>query len=122
MLRNLIDTLFVVLLGGMMFYPAPTEFPSSTSREAGASNDCRLAISIAEAFLPEGKVQASHVKLIEVKNLLISGKDCCDPNLWQLTFLDKSLIDERGLRGKGGQIYVEVNVHTQKAKVTGWGE
>ncbi|MDQ4119902.1 MAG: hypothetical protein M3209_00360 [Acidobacteriota bacterium] len=122
MRRNIIVTVIILLLSGMIFYNAPIKSQPSISNEVNTSDECRLAISIAEAFLPKAREKPSDLKLIETKNLLISGSDCCNPHIWRLTFLDKSLIDEKGLRGKGGQLYIEVNVQTKEAKVLGHGE
>jgi hypothetical protein len=122
MRRKVLVTAFIVLLGGMSFYHAIVESQSSASNEIGPGDECRIAIGIAEAFLPKAGVNASDLKLIETKNLLVSGPDCCNPNLWRLTYLDRRLIDERGLRGKGGQLYIEVNVQTKEAKIRGRGE
>ncbi len=63
-------------------------------------------------------------KLIKAENLHINNSKYIGPNKWYVVFKAKNLIpeDENGLVGAGGEIFIEVDVEYNKAKILGYGE
>jgi len=115
-----LETIRVVIAG-----PLQTSFRQTPEGETplldDAGEECQAAIAIAQAFLPT-VTKPQEWKLTVAKNLLVDGPDCCNPLIWRLTYRRRTLITETGLRGKGGQLFLEVNVKAKEAKLLGWGE
>lgn len=80
--------------------------------------ECMRALSIGAKYIVSSKLAAGDYKLIKAENMVM-GDSCIGPHIWHLTYKAKDLI-ERG--GKGGEIFVEVDMNTQQAKLLGYGE
>lgn len=113
--RWIITALSLVFI--MQINPTPSQ-----AADDDCTLDCRLAIQIAERFLPSLKISPAEQKLIRVENLYLGKSRKIDPNLWKLTFKDRSVIGSYGLIGKGGEIFIEVNLKEKKASFLGVGE
>ncbi|CAN5313709.1 hypothetical protein BH10CYA1_BH10CYA1_54450 [soil metagenome] len=98
-----------------------TTFMPANAATPDPSKDCRSAIVIAEKFLPTLKI-AGPQKLIRVENLYLNPKHKIEPNLWKVTFKDTQTIPRDGPIGAGGEIFIEVDLSTKKARFLGTGE
>ena len=79
---------------------------------------------MAEAMLPTIDEKPEDYKLIAAGNLWDLAGVYHGPQFWHLTFKLRELIPstpEKAL-GKGGEIFVEVDVAQKRAWVTGYGE
>lgn len=85
--------------------------------------DCKKAILLGIAFLTTGNIDTTQLKLISADNL-IKGSAHVGPGLWRLTFKPKRLIPEKtdAEVGAGGEIFIEIDLVLNKAKVIGYGE
>ncbi len=81
--------------------------------------DYKTAISIAEKSFPENKLKRENYKLVKLENNIFEKGDVLT---WKLTFKDKKLFSREGLIGKGGEIFIEVNLKDKQAKIIGYGE
>lgn len=88
-----------------------------------ASNNslCReaiKAIEIADEFIKNQNINIEEYKLVEAKNLVLSGNDYKGKRYWKITYKAKRTID----KGKGGEIFIEVDFQEKKAILIGYGE
>ena len=106
------------------FYGAAASDSAGVDNQSGSTQECRLAISIGEKFLSTIDTDPANYKLIEARNLIIRGNEEMDPRKWRLTFKDRAILptDKGGILGVGGEIFIEVDVGTQQAKLLGVGE
>lgn len=94
---------------------------SSNSKKAiNMADDCHKAIAFAIELLEEGDFNFYELKLITAENLIKST----GPDVWRITFKPKRLIPSNidSEVGAGGEIFVEVNLAENKARITGYGE
>lgn len=80
--------------------------------------ECMHALSIGAKYIVSSKLPKEDYKLIKAENM-VTGDSYIGPSIWHLTYKAKDLI-ERG--GKGGEIFIEVDMNTQHAKLLGYGE
>ncbi len=80
--------------------------------------ECMRALSIGAGYISSSGLPACDYKLIKAENMVMPGS-YLGPHVWHLTYKAKDLI-ERG--GKGGEIFIEVDMKTQEAKLLGYGE
>lgn len=66
----------------------------------------------------------SDYKLIRVENLYLPGRGYLGPHIWHVTFKAKELIPkgDNEIVGLGGEIFIQVDMNTKKAKLLGYGE
>lgn len=92
---------------------------SNARQDVSEDNDYKMAISIAEKYFPEFKLNRADYKLVKIENDIFGKGNI--PN-WKLTFKDKKLFSKDGLIGKGGEVFIEVDLQAKKAKILGYGE
>jgi hypothetical protein len=97
--------------------PQPTDDPTA---------DCRQALALAGALLPslpDLPADPSHYKLVVAENVL-AGAAHGGPHLWRLTFKLRELLPHNGdsAIGAGVEIFVEVDLAAQRARLAGYGE
>lgn len=80
--------------------------------------ECMRVLSLGAGFMKSSNLPIGDYKLIKVENM-VTGDSYIGPSIWHLTYKAKDLI-ERG--GKGGEVFVEVDMNTQQAKLLGYGE
>ena len=87
----------------------------------GPSTDLLQAVVIADAFLPSQSIKPNDVKLIGAANLFSCGAVLKGPHVWRLTYRYRDGIPEATDRpiAVGGDILVEVDLHTKKATFLG---
>lgn len=85
--------------------------------------DCQAAMSLGIALLTTRNMNPTQYKLVLAENV-IKGPAYTGPHTWRLTFKLKRLIPETSEVevGAGGELFVEVDLSTQKAKLLGYGE
>ncbi len=78
--------------------------------------ECVAALTLGSGALAE---QAGDYKLVAATNDLAAG-----PSRWRLTYKLTKLLPSQpgGLVGKGGEVFVAVDVASGKAEITGLGE
>ena len=81
-------------------------------------------IELADNLFPTIEIERQEYKLISINNLVIKGSDYQGPHIWHLTYKLKSIIpdDENSIIGAGGEIFIEINLIENKAKLLGFGE
>jgi len=82
------------------------------------SQEASEVMVIADKFFKGLDMKVNEYKLIEVKNLVISGSDYKGERYWKITYKAKDVID----KGKGGEIFIEVDFKEKTAKLLGFGE
>ena len=92
---------------------------SNATQNNSYDTDYTTAISIAEAHFPDFKLKRADYKLIKIENELVGKVNILN---WKLTFKDKKLFSKDGLIGKGGEVFIEVNLEDKNAKIIGYGE
>ena len=92
------------------------------NKKLSPENDLAAAIKIANAFLPSLPRSPSDLKLIKAENLIVRNGQMKPPAVWELAYKDRSTISSDGLIGKGGELFIEVDLKTKKAKFMGAGE
>lgn len=80
--------------------------------------ECMRALSIGAEYITSSKLPAEDYKLIKAENMVM-GSSYIGARIWHLTYKAKDLIERVG---KGGEIFIEVNLDTQEAKLLGYGE
>ena len=88
------------------------------------SQEIIKVIQIAEKCLLDNKIELNRYKLIKAENLKINNSKYIGPNKWYVVFKLKKLIpkDINGKLGMGGEIFIEVDLKDNKAKILGYGE
>jgi hypothetical protein len=73
--------------------------------------------------LERAQENAAHYKLIAVANAVIAPGNIA-PKVWRLTFKRRDLIPETADDeiGKGGELFVEVDLSTKRARLVAYGE
>lgn len=81
-------------------------------------------IELADNLFPTIEIERQEYKLISINNMVIKSSDYQGPHIWHLTYKLKSIIpdDENSIIGAGGEIFIEVNLIENKAKLLGFGE
>ena len=92
---------------------------SNARQDVSEDNDYKMAISIAEKHFPEFKLKRLDYKLVKIENDIFGKGNVSN---WKLTFKDKKLFSTDGLIGKGGEVFIEVNLTEKKVKILGYGE
>ncbi|MFA5779673.1 MAG: hypothetical protein WC947_06020 [Elusimicrobiota bacterium] len=82
------------------------------------SQDANEVITIANKFIEAIKINLDKYKLVEVKNLVISGNDYKGERYWKITYKPRQGINI----SKGGEIFIEVDIFKKKARLLGYGE
>jgi hypothetical protein len=84
--------------------------------------EARDAVSIAAAFLPKLSLVPDEYRVIFVENILSGEK--ASPVHWRVGFKRRALFpaETDGLIGKGGEIFVEVDVSTNTVLQSTGGE
>jgi hypothetical protein len=87
------------------------------------ARECQAAMSLGIALLTTRNMDPTQYKLVLAENV-IKGPAYAGPHIWQLTFKLKRLIPETidSKIGAGGELFVEVDLSTHKAKLLGYGE
>lgn len=80
--------------------------------------ECMRALSIGAGFMKSSNLPTGDYKLIKAENM-VTGDTYIGSSIWHLTYKAKDLL-ERG--GKGGEVFIEVDMNTQQAKLLGYGE
>ena len=100
--------------------------PSDTDDELEIepSAECLYVIELADEHLTTLEINPEDYKLILIENLVVKGKSDLDPDIWYLTYKQRSLIPNanKEIIGAGGEISVKVNFQTEEVEVTGYGE
>ncbi|MDD3626273.1 MAG: hypothetical protein PHV06_03025 [bacterium] len=93
-------------------------------QEDDPSDECLLAIEIAEMILEEEDIDLEAYKLISSQNLIIKGESFEGPEFWYLIFKRRDLIPEKEgeMIGAGGEIFVKINLAEEDGEITGYGE
>lgn len=86
--------------------------------------ECEEAVSLAEATLLGIGKKPQDYKLVAAGNLRDRAGAYRGPQFWHLTFKLRELLPSstRAKLGKGGEIFVEVDLEERRAQVTGYGE
>lgn len=79
--------------------------------------ECMRALSIGADYIAVSKLPSGDYKLIKAENMVTSGS-YMGPHIWHLTYKARDIIHH----GKGGEVFVEVDMNTQEAKLLGYGE
>ena len=81
------------------------------------------AIALAEQVVVAGGAALDQLKLTSAVNMM-AGRDYRGPAHWRITFKRRDLIprDAASELGAGGEIFVDVDLDTGVAKVSGHGE
>ncbi len=84
------------------------------------SQDCRDAIAIGTKLLMTEFADHVQYKLISAENLIGTA----EPHIWRLTFKLRRLIPKTpGSRiGAGGELFIEVDLSLDQARLCGYGE
>ena len=77
------------------------------------------AIKLALNVMVGSENNPDEYKIIKVENLLAKG-----PSVWLVTFKIKRIIPKKkgGIIGAGGEIFITVDLDTNSAKISGYGE
>jgi hypothetical protein len=96
---------------------------SNREQNTDPGKDCQEASSLATTLLTDRGIDLAQYKLISAENL-IRGDDYAGPHLWRLTFKLKGLIPATSDApvGKGGELFVLVDLSARKARLIGYGE
>lgn len=87
------------------------------------NEEYKIAVTMAEQLLPEIKLKREDYKIITIENMIISGDKFEGSDIWKITLKSKSLFGEDGkLTGKGGEVYIKVDLKLNKASLLGYGE
>lgn len=85
--------------------------------------DCLKAVQVAVKYLENDSIQLDDYKIIEVKNKLFDSKGERTNQKWGLTLKKRELLEnEYGIIGKGGEIFIEVDLSNSECKIVGYGE
>jgi hypothetical protein len=94
--------------------------PSEEHDESGdPTTDCRLAIDLGAGLLMTIVDNPLEYKLVSADNVLH-----VDAHIWRLTFKPKSLlpVEDQLELGAGGELFIDANVATRQANLSGYGE
>ena len=86
------------------------------------NEEYKTAVNIAEKIFPELKLTLDDYKIITIENMVVSGAEYEGPEIWRITFKSKALFGEDGMMGKGGEVFIKVNLKTKEATLLGYGE
>ena len=118
-------TKFIIILAFLVFAVSCKQASSgrfSYSHAVSPSKDCEIAISLAEELLSTLN-DPNNYKLIRVENLYLPMRGYLGPHLWHLTFKSRELIPkDKEPVGAGGEVFIQVDMNTRKAKLLGYGE
>jgi len=114
----------ILILVGITLLFFITAFIDSNDMEMNKiqNEEYKAAIRIAEKLLPELKLKRDDYKIITIENMVISGDKYEGPNIWKITFKSKTLFRNDDMMGKGGEIFIKVNLEAKKASLIGYGE
>lgn len=96
--------------------------PFDESR-SNSTDACRRAIESGADFLRENQTDPDEYALVEAECVLEEpGAEAL--SVWRLTFKRRELLatGSRGIVGKGGEIFVEVDVSEGSGRLLGYGE
>ena len=110
----------ILILAGITLLFFATAFNDNNDTEI--NEDYKTAVLIAEKFLPELKLKRDDYKVITIENMVNSGDKYEGPSIWKITFTSKALFGEDNMIGKGGGIFIKVNLKEKKASLMGYGE
>jgi len=87
------------------------------------SNELEQAVELAERIVVAGGTALDQLKLTSAVNMM-AGSAYRGPAYWRVTFKRRDLIpkDAASELGAGGQIFVDVDLATSVAKISGHGE
>lgn len=80
--------------------------------------ECMRALSLGANYISSSGLTPGDYKLIKAENMLTSGS-YYGSHIWHLTYKAKDLIDRSG---KGGEVFIEVDMKKQEARLSGYGE
>jgi len=86
--------------------------------------DYKKAIELAEKGMTKNKLILNEYNLVKLQHKALYGKDkgMAETSVWEIIYRQKSGKEDDYLGIKGGEIFIEVDLKTQTAKITGWGE
>lgn len=87
------------------------------------AKELEQAVALAERAVVAGGTAIDQLKLTSAVNMM-AGRDYRGPAYWRITFKRRDLIprDAASELGAGGEIFVDVDLGTSVAKITGHGE
>lgn len=115
----LLKNLILILTGITLFFFV-TAFNDNNDMEI--NEDYKTAVLIAEKLLPELKLNRDDYKIITIENMVVSGDKYEGPSIWKITFKSKAIFIEDDMVGKGGEVFIKVNLKKKKANLMGYGE
>ncbi len=88
------------------------------------ASDVEKALALAVGAFTEAKATRSDYILMKAERVLFGSDSCSGRHCWRLTFKLGSLVPQGpdAEIGKGGEIFVEVDLKATKATLTGYGE
>jgi len=91
--------------------------------QESAMKDYKKAIELAEALMIKNEFVLEEYNLVKLQNQFLYGKDeGMASSVWEIIYKTKNTVDEDEYRLRGGEVIIEVDLKTQIAKITGWGE
>ena len=115
----------ILIVTSIIFLFFLTGFYSNNKQEIKdvQNEEYKIAVIIAEQLLPEIKLKRENYKIVTIENMIISGDKFEGSDIWKITLKSKSLFGEDGeLTGKGGEVYIKVDLKLNKASLLGYGE
>ena len=87
------------------------------------AKELEQAVALAERAIVTGGTALDQLKLTSAVNMM-TGRDYRGPAYWRITFKRRDLIpkDAASELGAGGEIFVDVDLDTGVAKISGHGE
>ena len=87
------------------------------------SKELEQAVALAERVVVAGGAALDQLKLTSAVNMM-AGRAYQGPAYWRITFKRRDLIpkDASSELGAGGEIFVDVDLDTSVAKISGHGE
>ena len=73
-----------------------------------------MVVTIAQETAQIEGVDIKEYQLVQIKNLVLPGADYQGIDHWRVTYLSKHIIG----RGKGGQLYIDLNVRTKATHIS----
>jgi len=86
--------------------------------------DYKKAIELAEKLMIEKKLILDEYNLVKIQNQFLYGEDKgkAATSVWKIIYLVKRTDGEDVYMIRGGEIFIEVDLKTKTAKITGWSE
>ena len=94
------------------------------NEQQSTTEDYEKAIELAEKLMIEKKLILDEYNLVKLQHKALYGRDkgVAKTSVWEIIYRQKSGKEDDYLGIKGGEIFIEVDLKTQTAKITGWGE